>query len=340
MSVKFVPHLPRIIPKFGSSAIVQVRVQTAHAGDGFPGRSTRESFGRYVRYMVTPDRYAKPARAPEITATLVGRRFGLCGFDAGDARRITRVLDSTNSVYMSFDERLLGKSAEVCDAMVIRLAGVGLEGLRAAATSPVAILVICPSKALLEGAGAAYNWASDFMNEPWSEPELVVRLFRLLNSPRRLRPTPEPRTEPLVLLADDDPEWIALAGATLRNEGIVWRTAENGLTALRLARELVPDLAVLDVRMPQMDGFEVLEALRGDPSLRKLPVMLLTGCDEASDVKRGIGLQADDYLTKPVRPNVLLNRVKRLLAPADPIAADTAPRLPSGDANRGAAKQP
>ncbi len=292
--------------------------------------------------MNSPERYAKPTRAAEITATLAGRRFGLCGFDTGDARRITRVLDGTNSVYMSFDERLLGRSAEVCDAMLIRLAGMSPEGLRAATTSPVPILAICPSKALLEGAAAAHSWSSDFMNEPWSEADLLLRLFRLLTAPSgsaRSAPLAH-RDEPLVLLADDDPEWIALAGATLRGEGIAWRMAENGLAALRMARELAPNLAVLDVRMPQMDGFEVLEAVRSDPRVQKLPVMLLTGCDEAADVKRGIALKADDYLTKPVKPGVLLNRVKRLLGATLAAAPDSRPRVPAGSASPEAIRQP
>jgi len=278
--------------------------------------------------MNTPERYGRPSRAPEIAAALVGRRFGLCGFDAGDARRITRVLDSTGSVYMSFDERLLGQSAELCDAMLVRLAGMSPEGLRAAVASPVAILVACPSPMLLEGSAAAYSWSSDFMSEPWSEAELVLRLFRLLTSPRTGRAVAarESRAEPLVLLADDDPDWTALAGATLRNKGIAWRTAEDGLTALRLARELVPELVVLDVKMPQMDGFDVLEAIRRDTRLHGLPVMLLTGCDAPSDVKRGVSLHVDDYLTKPVIPSVLLNRAKRL--------------LPSPGSSPGAAKQP
>jgi CheY-like chemotaxis protein len=269
---------------------------------------------------------------------------------------MTRILESTNSVSMPLDERLLSKSAEVCDAVLMRLVGMSPEGLRAAASSPVATLVTCPSQAVLDGASAAYSWCTDFMNEPWSEPELLVRLFRLIASPHNSHSaaTPESRVEPLVLLADDDPEWTSLAGATLRNNGIAWRMAENGLTALRLAREFVPDLVVLDVRMPQMNGFEVLEAVKNDPRLQTLPVMLLTGCDEAADVKRGVALRADDYLTKPVRPGVLLNRVKRLLTSASgarawarssPEGGDTGgavakPGIPAGDSNPGALSLP
>ena len=120
--------------------------------------------------------------------------------------------------------------------------------------------------------------------------------------------------DPLVLLADDDPELIALVEATLRNDGISCRTADNGLTALRLAREIMPDLILLDVRMPGINGFEVLETIRRDPSLQALPVIMLTGCDDPADIMRGSELHADQYIAKPVSPNVLLNRVKRLLA--------------------------
>jgi CheY-like chemotaxis protein len=240
----------------------------------------------------------------------------LCGFDVGEAQRISRVLGGVNSLAMPFHERLLGVSARLCDAMLIKLVSISPEGLRAAAASPAPVLVTGPSQALLAGAGAAYCWPRDFMNEPWSEAELLVRLFRLLESPgsSSAAAARESRMEPLVLLADDDPELIALVDTTLRSDGITCRTAEDGLTALRLARELGPDLILLDIRMPKMDGFEVLETIRRDPGLQTLPVVLLTGCDDPTDVVRGSELHADEYLCKPVSPNLLLNRVKRLLS--------------------------
>jgi CheY-like chemotaxis protein len=266
--------------------------------------------------MNTVEQSGNPARALEITAALSGRRFGLCGFDAGEAQRICKILCSVNSLAFSFDESLLSESARVCDAMLIKLSSLGPEGMRAAATSPAPILVTGSSQALLEGVGAAYCWPRDFMNEPWPEAELLVRMFRLLGSAASSRAAAvgKTRMDPLVLLADDDPELIALVEATLRNDGISCRTADNGLTALRLAREIMPDLILLDVRMPGINGFEVLETIRRDPSLQALPVIMLTGCDDPADIMRGSELHADQYIAKPVSPNVLLNRVKRLLA--------------------------
>jgi CheY-like chemotaxis protein len=266
--------------------------------------------------MDTLEPSGKTARALEISATLSGRRFGLCGFDAGEAQRITRILCGANSLAFAFDESLLTESARICDAMLIQLASLGPEGLRAAATSSAPILVTGSSQSMLEGVAGAYSWPRDFMSEPWPEAELLVRLFRLLGSPAGPRTAPygKPRLDPLVLLADDDPELIALVDATLRNDGISCRTADNGLTALRMAREIMPDLVLLDIRMPGMNGFEVLETIRRDPGLQTLPVILLTGCDDPTDIMRGSDLCADQYVAKPVSPNILLNRVKRLLA--------------------------
>jgi len=258
----------------------------------------------------------KPARAVEIAATLAGRRFGLCGFDPGEAQKICKILCSANALAFTFEESLLSESGRVCDAILIKLASLGPDGLRAAASSPAPILVTGSIQAMVEGVAGAYSWPRDFMNESWAEAELLVRLFRLLGSPAgSLTPLAgKPRMDPLVLLADDDPELITLVEATLRNDGISCRTADNGLRALRMAREIKPDLVLLDVRMPGMNGFEVLETIWRDPGLQTLPVILLTGCDDPADIMRGSDLHADQFIAKPVSPNILLNRVKRLLA--------------------------
>jgi CheY-like chemotaxis protein len=252
------------------------------------------------------------ARGVEIKAALAGRRFGLCGFDPAEVERISKVLGGAGCLALPLDEILIAESAHVYDGLLIKLSGLGQDGLRAAATSCAPILVAGSSVAFLEG---AYGWPGDLLSEPWSDAELMVRVFRLLQPDRSFRAaTPESRMEPLVLLADDDPDLIALVDVTLRNDGVTCRAAEDGLVALRLARELNPDLIVLDVRMPKMDGFEVLETLRRDPGLKRLPVILLTGCDDRADVMRASTLLADEYLRKPVSPNILLNRVKRLLS--------------------------
>jgi putative two-component system response regulator len=93
------------------------------------------------------------------------------------------------------------------------------------------------------------------------------------------------------------------------------RAANGGLRALRLATVAPqPDLILLDVMMPDMDGYEVLARLRADPITRDIPVVFLTALDSAADEERGLQLGAVDYITKPIRPAVLLARVRQQLA--------------------------
>jgi CheY-like chemotaxis protein len=266
--------------------------------------------------MLGTDLTGRRARAREITATLAGRRIGLCGFDAGEAHRISGILSGAEAIPVVFDERLLAGSVRVCDVLMIKLLRLGEEGVRASAFSPAPVLAIAPSQALLEGAAGAYRWPRDCMSEPWSPAELLVRLYRLLAcSHAAPQPAGRPsRNEPRVLVADDDPELVAFVDIVLRRKGIDCLAADNGLTALRMARDFEPDLLLLDVRMPVMNGFEVLRAIRCDPTLQKLPVVLLTACDDSADIAHGSELNADEYLGKPVSPTLLWNRVSRLLS--------------------------
>ena len=118
---------------------------------------------------------------------------------------------------------------------------------------------------------------------------------------------------PLILIVDDNPENLSVVGELLLPRHAV-RVANSGARALQLARLAPrPDLILLDVMMPGMDGFAVLRALRDNPETADIPVVLLTALDSAEDEERGLVLGAADYLTKPVRPAVLLARVARLL---------------------------
>jgi putative two-component system response regulator len=265
--------------------------------------------------MAGVEQSENPKLAFEIASGIAGRRFGVCGFDRDEGQRIEGILRKCASFAVPFHENVLAQSVHFCDALIVKIRNLSASALRAAAASHVPVLVTIANQALSEGVGGAYGWPRDFMVEPWKDEELVVRLFRLSGrSEDASRKAREPRREPLILLADDDPELSALVHATLRNDGILYQNAENGLACLRMARELAPDMIVLDVRMPEMSGFAVLETIRQDPALQTIPVVLLTGCDEPADVARAATLHADEYLVKPVSPNILLNRLRRLLA--------------------------
>ena len=105
----------------------------------------------------------------------------------------------------------------------------------------------------------------------------------------------------------------ALVQATVENSGFECRVSGDGGEALELLRNWQPDLAVLDVNMPNKNGFEVLSSVRNDPVTRDIRVILLTARQQETDVMRGFGLGADDYVIKPFSPMELIARVKRLL---------------------------
>ncbi len=247
---------------------------------------------------------------------LTARRIGLCGYDVAETQKLSAALSRFQISAIPFDGRLLMESARFCDAVLFKLAGASADLVRVAATAPTApILVTGVSREIEVGTSGAYAWPKDFISEPWSEAELLVRLFRLLDlDAARSSPPASPRKRPLVLIADDDPDMIALAEATLRNDGITCKMAKDGVSALRSARQFKPDLMLLDIKMPDMSGFEILETVRLDPRIQTLPVVMLTGCDEPGNVSRGLKLEADEYLSKPISPARLLSRVKQVLA--------------------------
>jgi len=119
--------------------------------------------------------------------------------------------------------------------------------------------------------------------------------------------------KPVILIADDDEDIRHLIAFRLERSGYTVVSARDGAEALQLAREHVPDLAVLDVRMPKLDGYEVTRALRADEATRRMPIILLTAKVQDGDVQRGFDAGADDYVRKPFSPQELRSRVQAIL---------------------------
>jgi DNA-binding response OmpR family regulator len=116
-----------------------------------------------------------------------------------------------------------------------------------------------------------------------------------------------------VLIADDDADILALVAFRLERSGYEVLQATDGEEALRLAVEAHPDLAVLDVMMPKMDGYEVTRRIRDNAATSGLPVILLTARAQQSDVDQGLLAGADDYVKKPFSPQELRARVQAVL---------------------------
>lgn len=116
-----------------------------------------------------------------------------------------------------------------------------------------------------------------------------------------------------ILVVDDEPDLLELLRYNLTKAGHAVVCAASGTDALMRIRSQLPDLVVLDLMLPDMDGFEVCRTLKQDARTAKIPVVMLTAKDEEADVVTGLELGADDYLTKPFSPRVLLARIKAVL---------------------------
>jgi DNA-binding response OmpR family regulator len=119
--------------------------------------------------------------------------------------------------------------------------------------------------------------------------------------------------QPVVLAADDDEDILELITFRLERSGYTVLQARDGEEAWDLAQARLPDLAVLDVMMPKLDGFELTRRLRAHETTRQIPVILLTARAQDADVQHGFDAGADDYIRKPFSPQELRARVQAIL---------------------------
>lgn len=116
-----------------------------------------------------------------------------------------------------------------------------------------------------------------------------------------------------ILLVDDEPDILEFVGYNLSREGFEVRTASNGRMAIDVAKEFLPHLILLDVMMPEMDGMQTCKSLKEIPSLSGCHIVFLSARGEDESQLQGFDLGADDYITKPIHPRLLVSRLKAIL---------------------------
>src|SRR4030088_812471 len=121
------------------------------------------------------------------------------------------------------------------------------------------------------------------------------------------------REPPLVLVVDDVPDNVDILQLRLESQGYEVITAGDGEAALGIIRDKLPDLVLLDIQMPKLDGIETVKRLKADESLPFIPVIMVTARADAKDVVAGLEAGGDDYLTKPVDQSALMARVRAML---------------------------
>ena len=134
-----------------------------------------------------------------------------------------------------------------------------------------------------------------------------------------------------ILVVDDDANIVRLVRSYLEQAGYRVETAADGKSALQAIRTLRPDLVVLDLMLPEMDGLTVTRTVRAEPSLASTPILMLTARVEDVDRILGLEMGADDYVTKPFNPREILARVKAILRRIQAPASATQPVLRIGD---------
>lgn len=119
--------------------------------------------------------------------------------------------------------------------------------------------------------------------------------------------------EKQILIVDDEKDLVELLQVRFESEGFGVLVAYDGHEALRITREIKPDLIILDIAMPKLDGYEVCKIIKSDPTLEAIPIVIITGVwrDENRFVEEGV--EAELFITKPFENDVLVNKVKQLL---------------------------
>jgi len=117
-----------------------------------------------------------------------------------------------------------------------------------------------------------------------------------------------------IVIAEDEPDIRELVAFTLRFAGHEVTAAANGEEAFQLASQIVPDIIIMDVRMPRMTGYDACRAMKADRILKDIPVVFLSAKGQDSEIQAGLDVGAEEYLLKPFAPDQLVERVKAILA--------------------------
>lgn len=267
---------------------------------------------------------------PDVIAAFAQARLALVGFEDDEALSISRFAAAMGS----FTHRIVPQTTELSSqmntysAILLNLT----PGLDETSWVSARRLTEIKTPVLAIGSWADMNRfptirvnASELLVRPLWNDELLFRIARAVSKPVA-GGTPGIRGSDKgqkfrILIADGDPSMVSLAAGILRGRGMECHEANNGKLALELARTILPDLLILDIHMPLLNGFDILKAIREDPSTSAMKILIFTGDDTHDAVKLAAELGASGYLCKPFRPFDFVRKVKDLLpiGPAIPL---------------------
>jgi PleD family two-component response regulator len=258
-----------------------------------------------------------------VQQALAGKRFALMGFAADEAATIVSALATVRGLghVMEDAPAIPGlNTLSAFDACFVNASAIAAGENRA----PIEVIARSRKPAIIIGAfeeliarfEAAAGLNRDFILRPCQPDELLFRTYRILKLAESLAAQIQPSARNgvrLVVLADDDATTIVMISTILKHFNFKCEIAHDGAQALEISRAKRPDLVLLDVSMPKMDGFEALAALRESPATRNLPVILISSHHDEAEVVKGFSLGANDYVTKPFNSGELIARISRVL---------------------------
>jgi CheY-like chemotaxis protein len=262
-----------------------------------------------------------------VVPQLAGKRFAVVGCNTGEVARIAAALETAKAFSgpVQLKSSVLSPAIfEPYDAIILRIiptsgcAYVSQSELMEKCRKPI---VLIGSRNELIGQLATLrdltDCKQDFLVDPWDANDLLLRSFLVIRGAATATGGAKAGNDgKRVIIADDDAAIRTMVSTILRNSEIRCEVARDGVEALALAHKLAPHVAILDISMPRMDGFEVLVKLKADPAIRDARVMMLSARQHETDVVRGFALGAEDYVTKPFSPMELVARVRRALRTA------------------------
>lgn len=259
----------------------------------------------------------------EIIKGLSGKRFALIGFKPAEGKRISLALEQAQAFARLLSPSEAPPGSEELRPFDMVVLNLGTESKpspwmvrEALARNRKPLLLVGSHAMLLQQSPEVREFASDFLITPCRPEEILLRAFRILSESAKEAEAASKTNgaqKVRVIVADDDATTASLVRATLQKYDMECHVARDGGEALEMTKDLQPDALVLDINMPHLDGFEVLASLRGEERTRDITVVLLTARQQETDILRGFGLGADDYIIKPFSPMELVARLKRLL---------------------------
>lgn len=313
---------------YGQIAVLARAANDLLEAGGIDAKALREQLTELTLAFTDPREASMDTLPPALVQEIAGKRIAMVSFAPEEAERLCSTLETLGARPRLFasSESPDSEGIRDCQAIMVHVREDAMSGRWLDPRCPfprgLAVVLVGNRDQIMALDQGMQTRAQEFLIDGWQPEEAMMRLVFALSrasaqqlscsahSPGLAAGEPKSLQKADVLIADDDPAVRAVLQAAFREYKVTCRVAASGEDALRAIRESPPNVAVLDVNMPGLDGFEVLSAIRS--AGMNVRVIMLTARTKERDVVQGFNLGADDYVVKPFNPAEVVVRVKRL----------------------------